>query len=1098
MIRRRVANARPFFFGLTAREVTGTLHDIAMKRKSKARKRQKSTLESAGVSTTLRLPLSSDHAESLSGLPAGFAELTLSYYEQITSAIRRNAHHDHRRALLIDFLRRAFGIEIDEVELELKVKAAEARGRIDAFYKFVIFELKVDINKERADALRELKKYFESRRNPADYVAAVTDGLNFEVYDYDQSSKQPTLLRPFQIDPEKPESAYLQLDELLAAGTKVFPTSDDIVGRFGLTSTTFVRANKQLHEAFSAVEHDSSVAVKFREWNALLSKVYGSAIGDVSLFLRHTYLTILSRAIVKMALFPRRRHEETVYRDLLTGQFFRDQSILNLAEPDFFSWALDTASEAQFSEVFRGIFRRLEEFDWSRLDEDLLKMLYQELVDPTDRSALGEYYTPDWLAEMMLDDVGYSGGSLLDPSCGSGTFLFCAVRKLRKLGMSGKKLIEFATHSIIGLDVHPVAVLLAKANILLALAPELIEHRDFDIQLSVYMSDTLLTEEKKSKHYLGVPDGMGREFAIPLKSVELNRDLDQIIDQMSIYAQRAVGSEKMFSAAQKGFQAKIRDLSMEEANLWLLNFDLMVKLVADRRDTVWAFILKNAFRPAYLRRTKVDLIIGNPPWLSYRDIAEKAYKSRIRDLTFGYGLLTPSERHLFTIMDTSTLFYVHCETEFLKPRGKISFVMPKATIVPSKQHALFQTRGFSRIHDLSKVTVLGNINQHFFNIKSCVVTSATHLYKDFIPAVEWSGQLPRKNMSLAAASRFLERKNVRHAIIRTGHSRSPYFARAFQGATVSPHCLWYVQPDDSGPLNVNRPLLRTQDSAYRLCKEPHWKIRMRGVVEKELLFATALSDDLLPFFVRNLELLVLPVVIDNSHFSMMESDELLGAGFEAGSEWVRKAEAIYAKRSKDKLMSAQQRINFQKLLTAQDPRAEHIVLYNKSGTNICAAYLNIKQSIHIGELEAAAFVAERVTYRIYTQTEEEAAYLVGVLNSAVVNDAIKPYQTVGVFHGKRDITRRPFEVCPIEVYDEDNSLHREIARLSLSACRTMAKWGPKLEGTLAQVRAESRRIVRKEIAQINTLMQRMFKLAKSESIVEDTIDQNPLFGMSTD
>ena len=157
---------------------------------------------------------------------------------------------------------------------------------------------------------------------------------------------------------------------------------------------------------------------------------------------------------------------------------------------------------------------------------------------------------------------------------------------------------------------------------------------------------------------------------------------------------------------------------MEEANLWLLNFDLMVKLVADRRDTVWAFILKNAYRPAYLRRTKVDLIIGNPPWLSYRDIAEKAYKSRIRDLTFGYGLLTPSERHLFTIMDTSTLFYVHCETEFLKPRGKISFVMPKATIVPSKQHALFQTRGFSRIHDLSKVTVLGNINQHFFNIKS--------------------------------------------------------------------------------------------------------------------------------------------------------------------------------------------------------------------------------------------------------------------------------------------------------------------------------------------------------------------------------------------
>src|SRR4051812_23250908 len=106
---------------------------------------------------------------------------------------------------------------------------------------------------------------------------------------------------------------------------------------------------------------------------------YGSAVGDKSLFLRHTYLTILSRAIVTMALFPRHRRGSTLYRDLLTGNFFREQSILNLAEPDFFSWALDTIAETPFSDVFHAVFRRLEEFDWSKLDEDLLKMLYQEL-----------------------------------------------------------------------------------------------------------------------------------------------------------------------------------------------------------------------------------------------------------------------------------------------------------------------------------------------------------------------------------------------------------------------------------------------------------------------------------------------------------------------------------------------------------------------------------------------------------------------------------------------------------------------------------------------------------------------------------------------
>src|SRR5262249_25372054 len=159
------------------------------------------------------------------------------------------------------------------------------------------------------------------------------------------------------------------------------------------------------------------------------------------LFLRHTYLTILSRAIVTMVLFPKTKRTPSLYRELLTGQFFRDQSILNLAEPDFFSWALETAVENQFFTFIDSIFKRLEEFDWTKLDEDLLKMLYQELVDPADRSGLGEFYTPDWLAELILEDIKYQSGTLLDPACGSGTFLFCAVRRLRAKGMSGRPLL---------------------------------------------------------------------------------------------------------------------------------------------------------------------------------------------------------------------------------------------------------------------------------------------------------------------------------------------------------------------------------------------------------------------------------------------------------------------------------------------------------------------------------------------------------------------------------------------------------------------------------------------------------------------------------
>ena len=63
---------------------------------------------------------------------------------------------------------------------------------------------------------------------------------------------------------------------------------------------------------------------------------------------------------------------------------------------------------------------------------DLLKQLYQNLMPKRLRHALGEYYTPDWLAELLLSRLHYDGKPevrLLDPACGSGTFLVQAIKE---------------------------------------------------------------------------------------------------------------------------------------------------------------------------------------------------------------------------------------------------------------------------------------------------------------------------------------------------------------------------------------------------------------------------------------------------------------------------------------------------------------------------------------------------------------------------------------------------------------------------------------------------------------------------------------------
>jgi SAM-dependent methyltransferase len=117
---------------------------------------------------------------------------------------------------------------------------------------------------------------------------------------------------------------------------------------------------------------------------------------------------------------------------------------------------------------------------------DLLKDLYQSLVPRRIRAVLGEFYTPDWLAELILDEAGYAGDPsvrLLDPACGSGTFLLQALRRVAGKGSAARhgsrgeprsekaqRLMQ-ALDSIAGFDVNPVAVEAARANVVLTLAP---------------------------------------------------------------------------------------------------------------------------------------------------------------------------------------------------------------------------------------------------------------------------------------------------------------------------------------------------------------------------------------------------------------------------------------------------------------------------------------------------------------------------------------------------------------------------------------------------------------------------------------------------
>lgn len=173
---------------------------------------------------------------------------------------------------------------------------------------------------------------------------------------------------------------------------------------------------------------------------------------------------------------------------------------------DFLGWPT-LASQRPFDHLIAGLTEGVRRYDISGWvtaatgGRDLLKMLYQALFPQQIRHGLGEYYTPDWLAEHVLDQAGYRGdptARLLDPACGSGTFLVAAIQRIRArieqsaAGRARRKseLCRQIIRNVVGFDVHPLAVLSARANYLFALG-ELAGYLD-GAEIPVWQRDAIL------------------------------------------------------------------------------------------------------------------------------------------------------------------------------------------------------------------------------------------------------------------------------------------------------------------------------------------------------------------------------------------------------------------------------------------------------------------------------------------------------------------------------------------------------------------------------------------------------------------------------
>jgi len=643
------------------------------------------------------------------------------------------------------------------VDPQVRDEYIVATGQIaDAVFDRLVIEFKrpgvLSKARSQSEAISQLVGYVEAlakRERRARLAGAVFDGerLVFVRYRRGHISVEPVV-------PVTQESLQKLLHWLVGLSSGTALNAEFLSRDFSLDQSRTQAAIGALYNVLTGAvlsDPEGMVGKLFSQWKLFFSEAidYKEAFGGRKLeplkkwvakaritvetseeaerffFALHTYFALLVKLIGWLALS---RHlgpkvGAPLFSELLDsssselnerlhemerGGIFRAFGIENLLEGDFFAWYLYGWSE-ELEVAVRGLLDRLSEYDPATViidpDEtrDLLKKLYHYLLPREVRHNLGEYYTPDWLAQRLLRQVDQAFFSSrnegvlrrklrslrwLDPACGSGTFPVLLIKRYRELGdrlmIPEGELLETILTNIVGFDINPLAVITARVNYLLTIG-DLLEHRRGPITIPVYLADSVLFPEpgdalETSGLYpvhtavgtFGVPKAMftGERFDRFCGLLE-----ESVRSEVSPAAFLARASERLglSEVEQRVGAGPLKDL-----------YERLLELHHDGLNGLWARLIANNFAP--LTVGQFDYVVGNPPWVNWENLPD-GYRQNTAHLWTRYALF--SHKGFEAILgkakdDISVLMAYVAMDRFLKRGGKLGFVITQS---------LFKTAG---------------------------------------------------------------------------------------------------------------------------------------------------------------------------------------------------------------------------------------------------------------------------------------------------------------------------------------------------------------------------------------------------------------------
>ena len=923
--------------------------------------------------------------------------------------------------------------EINDIVLE---SPAGSRRRIDVEIGSTIFEVKRDLRPSAIlrDAVVQLSGYVQSRTETLGrrYVGVLTDGAEWRLYHLVSGHLEEASSITVSVDRPDVEGLCDWLEGVLATLSKVRPLPSEIERRLGAASSAHALDIADLTALYGLHRDQPTVALKRQLWAKLLTTAFGTAFADEEqMFIEHTLLVLTAEVIAHAVVGLDPADPTVTPGTIVTGGLFAQAQIWGVIESDFFDWVVEVPGGETF---VRSLAQRLTRFDWSDVQHDVMKVLYESVIAAKQRHDLGEYYTPDWLAEQLVESSVDDpvAQRVLDPACGSGTFLFHAVRRYlgaaKSAGSTTREAVTGVVGHVSGIDVHPVAVTLARVTYLLAIGMETLRSADRPpVSIPVYLGDSVQWGQERSllsaDDLVVTTDEGAQLFATELRFPSgLLADADRFDRLITELADRATGRPS--GAAVPSLAATFRRYAVESEyqSVVTRTFETMCDLHDRGRNHIWSYYVRNLARPAWLARqdNRVDVLVGNPPWLAYRYMTA-SMKVQFQAMSRERGLWAGAS--VATHQDLSGLFVARTVELYLRRGGTFAYLMPLAGL-SRRQFAGFRTGDYPVAVEPTTVAFdtpwdLHGVKPSFFPVPAAAVFgrrtagSATAMPDQL---ESWTGKLPHGNLSWTEAGAHITR--VGGGISDTsGKHLSEYASRFSQGATIVPRFMFFVESAPTSPLGAGagRQALRSRRTASE--KRP-WKDlpRLEGTVESQFVWRTHLGETVLPFRLHTPLNAIIPW---DGQRLLSSADERLDL-YPGLAEWWQCAEEMWnANRSSDHL-SLLDRLDYQRGMKDQSPVAPHRVVYSASGMYLAAARLSDPRAI-----------VEHKLYWAAAATIEEADFLVGVLNSNTLTQLVAPLQARGE-HNPRDFDKYIFQL-PIPIFEPDNERHADLIKLARQA-----------------------------------------------------------------